>query len=86
MDAVAQFVAAVCSLSFKDAFNPYIDRCPVHDKQRAPERRREALQRTGCSRYRGNAFVMDRPRSWLPGRTAYGSSLDRRCSPVDPCR
>lgn len=43
MSAVAQFISTVCSLSFENAFNPYTDRCAVHDKLGAPAKRREAL-------------------------------------------
>lgn len=37
------FVDAVSSLRFKDCFNPYADRCEVHDRRDAPRRRSEAL-------------------------------------------
>jgi uracil-DNA glycosylase len=33
------FVEAVASLRFENCFNPYIDRCPVHDWTDAPKRR-----------------------------------------------
>lgn len=33
------FVAAVTSLKFEDCFNPYSDRCEVHDRTDAPGRR-----------------------------------------------
>ncbi|MGE8670239.1 MAG: uracil-DNA glycosylase [Achromobacter mucicolens] len=33
------FVSAVASLRFENCFNPYIDRCPVHDRVDAPRRR-----------------------------------------------
>jgi hypothetical protein len=45
MNAAAQFVAAVSSLSFDHVFNPYTDRCTIHDKPGAPAKRREALRR-----------------------------------------
>lgn len=32
-------------LKFKDTFNPYSDRCDIHDKHDAPRRRSNALQR-----------------------------------------
>lgn len=37
------FVEAVASLSFEHCFNPYIDRCMVHDRVDAPRRRAEVL-------------------------------------------
>ena len=37
------FVDAVASLSFENCFNPYTDRCIVHDKPDAPRRRSAAL-------------------------------------------
>ena len=44
MSVVAQFVAAIGSLSLENVFNPYIDRCAVHDRIGAPEMRRQALR------------------------------------------
>jgi hypothetical protein len=38
-----QFVEQLCALSFENAFNPYSDRCPVHDVTDAPVRRSGAL-------------------------------------------
>lgn len=37
------FVEAVASLQFEDCFNPYTDRCQVHDRRDAPRRRAAAL-------------------------------------------
>jgi uracil-DNA glycosylase len=37
------FVEAVASLQFEDCFNPYSDRCGVHDRRDAPQRRAAAL-------------------------------------------
>lgn len=37
------FVEAVSSLQFEDCFNPYSDRCEVHDRRDAPRRRAAAL-------------------------------------------
>lgn len=37
------FVEAVTSLQFEDCFNPYSDRCEVHDRRDAPYRRAAAL-------------------------------------------
>ncbi|KGV01747.1 MULTISPECIES: uracil-DNA glycosylase [pseudomallei group] len=37
------FVEAVASLQFEDCFNPYTDRCDVHDRRDAPRRRAVAL-------------------------------------------
>jgi hypothetical protein len=45
MNAIAKFVAAICSLSFENAFNPYTDRCNVHDRPGASAKRRELLNR-----------------------------------------
>jgi uracil-DNA glycosylase len=44
MNAVTAFVAAVRSLSFENAFNPYTDRCAVYDKPGAPAKRWETLR------------------------------------------
>ncbi len=41
--SVHPFVKAVSSLRFENAFNPYSDRCEVHDRQDAPQRRAKAL-------------------------------------------
>lgn len=38
-----QFVDAVAALAFKNVFNPYSDRCEVHDMDDAPTRRASAL-------------------------------------------
>lgn len=38
------FVSALCSLEFEDAFNPYADRCPVHDAPGAPKIRARVLK------------------------------------------
>lgn len=37
------FVETVASLQFEDCFNPYSDRCVVHDRRDAPSRRAAAL-------------------------------------------
>jgi len=37
------FVKAVAALEFDDCFNPYSDRCEVHDRCDAPRRRAAAL-------------------------------------------
>jgi len=37
------FVESVSSLEFEDCFNPYSDRCQVHDRRDAPRRRAVAL-------------------------------------------
>ena len=37
------FVKAVASLRFENTFNPYADRCDVHDRHDAPQRRSRAL-------------------------------------------
>ncbi len=37
------FVDAVASLKFENCFNPYADRCAVHDRQEAPSQRRATL-------------------------------------------
>ena len=42
------FVEAVASLQFKDCFNPYSERCEVHDRCDAPRRRAEALSAVLC--------------------------------------
>lgn len=38
-----QFVSQLSNLRFADAFNPYFDRCLVHDLEEAPKRRSELL-------------------------------------------
>src|SRR5690242_9944617 len=37
------FVEAVASLRFENCFNPYVDRCEIHDHVDAPNRRSSAL-------------------------------------------
>lgn len=37
------FVRALCELRFENVFNPYADRCPVHDVKDAPALRAKAL-------------------------------------------
>ena len=37
------FVKAVASLHFSNAFNPYADRCEIHDRYDAPQRRARSL-------------------------------------------
>lgn len=37
------FVQEVASLQFEDCFNPYTDRCEIHDHRDAPNRRADAL-------------------------------------------
>lgn len=39
----AQFVTSLKELKFENTFNPYSDRCAVHDVEDAPERRSRAL-------------------------------------------
>lgn len=39
------FVDAVSHMKFEDAFNPYADRCPVHDAPSAPTIRAKVLKR-----------------------------------------
>lgn len=38
-----RFIEAIGSLQFENTFNPYAQRCPVHDLDDAPSRRRSAL-------------------------------------------
>lgn len=37
------FVSALCDLEFEDTFNPYADRCPIHDAPGAPKTRTKVL-------------------------------------------
>lgn len=39
----AEFVGCLQQLNFENAFNPYVDRCAVHDLEDAPLRRSQAL-------------------------------------------
>jgi hypothetical protein len=39
----AQFVGSLKQLRFENVFNPYVDRCAVHDLEDAPSRRARAL-------------------------------------------
>ncbi len=39
------FVRSLCGLKFANVFNPYSDRCDVHDLDDAPDRREKALLR-----------------------------------------
>lgn len=41
--SIHPFVKAVASLRFEHAFNPYSDRCEVHDRHDAPQRRARSL-------------------------------------------
>lgn len=41
--SIHPFVKAVASLQFENAFNPYSDRCEVHDRKDAPQSRARAL-------------------------------------------
>lgn len=41
--SIHPFVKTVASLHFENTFNPYSDRCEVHDRQDAPQRRAKAL-------------------------------------------
>jgi len=43
MQRPSKFVSALCALSFEDTFNPYANRCPIHDKPAAPQKRAEVL-------------------------------------------
>jgi uracil-DNA glycosylase len=40
----SQFVSALKTLSFEHTFNPYVDRCAVHDKIDAPQKRAGLLK------------------------------------------
>jgi hypothetical protein len=40
-----QFVSSLSELKFENVFNPYADRCPVHDVDDAPSRRARTLLR-----------------------------------------
>ena len=40
---LAQFAAALSDLNFENVFNPYSNRCPVHDLDDAPQQRFRAL-------------------------------------------
>jgi hypothetical protein len=40
----SEFVSALAALNLPGAFNPYAERCPVHDRADAPKRRRANLQ------------------------------------------
>jgi hypothetical protein len=43
MNAAARFVATVRGLAFENVFNPYSDRCPIHDRADAPASRSAIL-------------------------------------------
>lgn len=38
-----QYVSALCSYTLDNVFNPYAHRCPIHDLDDAPNRRRDAI-------------------------------------------
>ena len=40
---LAQFTAALSDLNFENVFNPYSNRCPVHDLDNAPQQRFQML-------------------------------------------
>lgn len=39
-----EFVRSLSTISFENTFNPYIDKCPVHDTSEAPKARARMLQ------------------------------------------
>ena len=39
-----QYIEALCNLNFENTFNPYSNRCTVHDLDDAPHRRAHTLQ------------------------------------------
>ena len=86
MSVVAQFVAAIGSLSLENVFNPYIDRCAVHDRIGAPEMRARRWRDPPSGGERRHSFRLDRPRLGIPGRAAYGAGVDGRRARVFPCR
>ena len=40
----AEYVEDLSKLNFKNTFNPYSDRCEVHDRDKAPQHRSQVLQ------------------------------------------
>ena len=44
MMRVSEFSSALKALSFQHTFNPYVDRCAIHDKADAPQKRTAILE------------------------------------------
>ena len=44
MIRVESFIEALAAMGLKDVFNPYTDRCEIHDKPNAPALRRKNLR------------------------------------------
>jgi len=65
-----RFVEAVSSLSFPHAFNPYADRCPVHDKPSAAKTRAKILRRllAAAERQGVDSLWIGRDLGWRGGR------------------
>jgi uracil-DNA glycosylase len=64
------FVKEICNLSFENTFNPYSDRCDVHDYFDAPKRRRALLTQilTAASKVEVDSIWIGRDLGYRGGR------------------
>ena len=84
---LAQFTAALSDLNFENTFNPYSNRCPVHDLGGAPQQRLQTLlamlETATGTEYR---FYMDWPRSRLSWWQTNRACFYRRRAYPRTCR
>jgi hypothetical protein len=66
----SQFLSVLCATRFDHAFNPFADRCAVHDRAKAPERRAENLLAllTVAERCGTRSLWLGRDFGWRGGR------------------
>ena len=77
----SQFLSDLRATRFECAFNPFADRCAVHDRAKAPETRAENPSRpTRRSGAPWDPLALARARFRLARREADGPRLHRRCA------
>ncbi|HTO79575.1 MAG TPA: uracil-DNA glycosylase [Methylocystis sp.] len=66
----ARFLSVVCATRFDDAFNPFADRCPVHDRAKGPKIRAKILLRllATAERLGTRSLWLGRDFGWRGGR------------------
>ena len=66
----ARFVEALREVRCRDTFNPYVDRCPIHDRTDAPASRAKALRRmlTAATRVEVDSIWIGRDLGYRGGR------------------
>ncbi len=64
------FLSALCATRFEHAFNPFAERCAVHDRAKAPERRAKNLLEllTQAQRQGTRSLWLGRDFGWRGGR------------------